>query len=55
MQEKLNALRADILAAMEQTESGRALYELKVKFQQELKTIMAGMKELPKEEKPVFG
>ena len=55
MQEKINALRADILAAMEQTESGRALYELKVKFQQELKTIMAGMKELPKEEKPVFG
>ena len=55
MQEKINALHADILAAMEQTESGRALYELKVKFQQELKIIMAGMKELPKEEKPVFG
>ena len=48
MQEKINALRAEILAAMEGTESGRALYELKVKFQQELKTIMAGMKDLSK-------
>ena len=55
MQEKINALRKDILAAMEQTETGRALYELKLKFQAELKTIMAGMKDIPKEEKPVFG
>ena len=55
MQEKINALRSEILGAMESTESGRALYELKVKFQQELKTVMAGMKDLPKEEKPVFG
>ena len=55
MQEKINALRSEILSAMESTESGRALYELKVKFQQELKTVMAGMKDLSKEEKPVFG
>ena len=41
MQEKINALRSEILNAMESTESGRALYELKVKFQQELKTVMA--------------
>ena len=48
MQERINALRLEILSAMENTESGRALYELKVKFQQELKTVMAGMKDIPK-------
>ena len=46
MQEKINALRSEILSAMEETETGRALYELKVRFQQELKTVMAGMKDL---------
>ena len=55
MQAKINGLRKEICEAMEQTETGRALYELKLSFQAELKTIMSGMKDLPKEERPVFG
>ena len=55
MKEKIEALRAEITAAMQQTETGRALYELKVKFQAELKVIMGGMKDLAKEDKPAFG
>ena len=55
MKEKIEALRSEITAAMGQTETGRALYELKVKFQTELKGIMSGMKDLAKEDRPVFG
>ena len=55
MKEKIESLRADITAAIGQTETGRALYEVKVKFQTELKGIMSGMKDLPKEERPTFG
>ena len=55
MKEKIESLRAEITAAIEQTETGRALYEVKVKFQTELKGIMSGMKDLPKEERPTFG
>ena len=55
MKEKIEALRAEITEAMQQTETGRALYELKVKFQTALKGIMSGMKDLPKEERPTFG
>ena len=55
MKEKLESLRESILAEMETTETGRALYELKMRFQAELKTVMSGMKDLPKEERPTFG
>ena len=55
MQAKIENLRAQISEAMEKTETGRALYELKVSFQTELKTIMSGMKDLSKEERPAFG
>ena len=55
MKEKIESLRTEILSAVGQTETGRALYELKVKFQTELKGIMSGMKDLPKEERPTFG
>ena len=55
MKEKLENLRESILAEMETTETGRALYELKMRFQAELKTVMSGMKDLPKEERPTFG
>ena len=55
MKEKIESLRAEIESAIGQTETGRALYELKVKFQTSLKDIMGGMKNLPKEEKPLFG
>ena len=55
MKEKIEALRADVLSAIAQTETGRALYECKVKFQTELKSIMSGMKDLPKEDRPAFG
>ena len=55
MKEKLESLRESILAEMETTETGRSLYELKMRFQAELKTVMSGMKDLPKEERPTFG
>lgn len=55
MQAKIESLRKGICEVMEKTETGRALYELKLSFQAELKTIMGGMKDLPKEEKPAFG
>ncbi len=55
MQEKIRALREKTETAMRETETGRALYELKTRFQAELKSIMSGMKDLPKEERPAFG
>ena len=55
MKEKIEALRIEIETAMEQTQTGRALYELKVRFQTELKGIMSGMKDLAKEDRPAFG
>ena len=55
MKEKIEALKKEITLALEKTETGRAVYDLKMKFQAELKVIMGGMKDLPKEEKPAFG
>jgi len=55
MKEKIEALRGEVLTAMGACETGRALYELKVKWQAELKNVMSGMRDLPKEERPVFG
>ena len=55
MQEKIRELKTKIDEAVQKTETGRALYELKLKFQAELKDIMSGMRELPKEERPTFG
>ena len=55
MEQKIAALCAQIDEAMQQTETGRALYELEVKFQAELKGIMCGMKDLAKEDRPTFG
>ena len=55
MKEKIEALRLAIESEMEQTQTGRALYELKVRFQTELKGIMSGMRDLPKEDRPAFG
>ena len=55
MKAKIEALRAEIESALEQTQTGREVYEVKVKFQTALKGIMSGMKDIPKEEKPAFG
>ena len=55
MQQKLDAVRKEILAQMDEAKTGRGLYELKLKFQAELKVIMSGMKDLPKEDRPAFG
>ena len=55
MQEKIRELKTKIDEAVQKTETGRALYELKLKFQAELKDIMSGMRELTKEERPTFG
>lgn len=41
MKEKIEALKAKIDSAIQATETGRALYELKLKFQAELKSIMS--------------
>ena len=55
MKDKLQTLCAEIDSALQQTKTGREVYEIKVKFQTELKGIMSGMKDLPKEERPAFG
>ena len=52
MKEKIESLRLETETAMAQTETGRGLYELKVKFQTALKGIMSGMKDLAKESDP---
>ena len=55
IQDRLNEIRAEILTALEKTETNRAWYELKTKLQAELKTVMSGMKDLAKEDRPAFG
>ena len=55
MKEKIQALQSQIESEITATQTGRALYELKVRFQTELKGIMSGMRDLPKEERPAFG
>ena len=55
MKDKIQALGTQIEEAMQEAQTGRALYEIKVRFQTELKGIMSGMKDLPKEERPAFG
>ena len=55
MQQKIDELKAKVLAEMNDTNSVRALYDLKTRFQTELKGISGGMKDLPKEERPAFG
>ncbi len=55
MKEKLDALLADVSQAIKATETGRALYEVKVKYQAALKEIMGGMRDIAKEDRPAFG
>ncbi len=55
MKAKLEALLAETSAAIKEAETGRGLYERKVKYQTALKGIMSGMKELAKEDRPAFG
>ena len=55
MKEKIEQLRQETEAAIASTETGRALYEAKMKFQASLKTVMSGMKDLAKEDRPAFG
>ncbi len=55
MKEKLETLLAEISSAIKETETGRALYELKVKYQTALKGIMSCMKDVAKEDRPAFG
>ncbi len=55
MKAKIEALRAEIESALKDTQTGKEVYEVKVRFQTALKGIMAGMKDIPKEDKPAFG
>ena len=55
MQQKIDELKAKVSAEIDETNSVRALYDLKMRFQAELKGISGGMKDLPKEERPAFG
>ncbi len=55
MKAKLEALLAETSAAIKEAETGRGLYERKVKYQTALKGIMSGMKEVAKEDRPAFG
>lgn len=55
MQKQIDELKSKVEAAIEKTETVRALYDLKTEFQTALKGISSGMKDLPKEERPVYG
>ncbi len=55
MKAKLETLLAETSSAIDATQTGRALYECKVKYQAALKDIMSGMRDLPKEDRPAFG
>lgn len=55
MEQKIKKLKEKILSQIESLKTGRAVYELKLQFQAELKEIMSGMKDLPKEDKPKAG
>ena len=55
MQKEIDELREKVLAAIGETKAVRALYDLKMRFQSDLKGISGGMKDLPKEERPAFG
>lgn len=55
MQKEIDELREKMLAAIGETKAVRALYDLKMRFQSDLKGISGGMKDLPKEERPAFG
>lgn len=55
MQKQIDELKSKVEAAIEKTETVRALYDLKTEFQTSLKSISSGMKDLPKEERPVYG
>ncbi|MDD6995849.1 MAG: phenylalanine--tRNA ligase subunit alpha [Candidatus Borkfalkiaceae bacterium] len=55
MRQKIDELKAKVLADMKKTQTVRELYDLKTRFQTELKGISGGMKDLPKEERPAFG
>lgn len=55
MQKEIDELREKVLAAIGETKAVRALYDLKMRFQSDLKGISGGLKDLPKEERPAFG
>lgn len=55
MQKEIDELREKVLVAIGETKAVRALYDLKMRFQSDLKGISGGMKDLPKEERPAFG
>ena len=55
MQKEIEELKTKVTEALKETKAVRALYDLKLHFQSELKGISGGMKDLPKEERPAFG
>ena len=55
MQKEIEELKTKVTEALKETKAVRALYDLKLHFQSELKVISGGMKDLPKEERPAFG
>ncbi len=55
MKEKIERLSNEIESAIDETQTSREVYEVKVRFQTQLKDVMSGMRDLPKEERPAFG
>ena len=55
MQKEIEELKTKVTEALKETKAVRALYDLKLHFQSELKGISGGLKDLPKEERPAFG
>ena len=55
MNGQLKELKKQIDEAIAGTSSTKELYAVKLDVQAKLKTVMSGMRDLPKEERPVFG
>ncbi|MEM1059897.1 MAG: phenylalanine--tRNA ligase subunit alpha [Verrucomicrobiota bacterium] len=58
MQEKIDALQAEVLAAIQAAENPAALEEVRVAYLSrngQVPALLAGMKDVPKEERPIVG
>lgn len=55
MNNDIEELKQETELDMSKADSGKALYDAKLRFAAKLKAVMSGMRELSKEERPVFG
>lgn len=55
MNDNFEQIERETAEDCEKATSGKALYDAKLRFAAKLKTVMSGMKDLSKEERPLFG